>query len=444
MSEQLKIVMEGEGGETKLNTAKPKKSGKSKRRPKKIDDGKEDLGAVPPHILRMVQGVEAKQKKREAENKNDRGAPDSVSVFKAMMASVRTKADLDDAGDELRKDKEQDIHQISNARDIFRNMEAGEDDRSAQKPAQEKHRRVEVKTDFMLSGANKAEELRRERLKEMANMRSAREQTFEDESNWNKEQKQKADVIKRQREMELEIMRMARQEALEEEERLEQMNRTEYKRQMSPGLEAARNVSFNSKDIMEDGMNKIDKMRLEREREIEQMKRDRDAMMEEEEQERQDCRSEASRELEAFRASRQSGGLRERFQLVEDNITSEPVSRAPKAKVRGDNWMSSSSLDKQEEARIAREREIEMMMTQRGQAIVEEEEERALEEAQRRMDAERKGREMAMLVADLQRMRTETANSAEEEERMTRYQEEMMQRVMELHDIQRSGIITSN
>ena len=46
--------------------------------------------------------------------------------------------------------------------------------------------------------------------------------------------------------------------------------------------------------------------------------------------------------------------------------------------------MVNSSQDKLEEARLAREREIEMMMVARSQAIEEEEEERATEEAERR------------------------------------------------------------
>ena len=46
--------------------------------------------------------------------------------------------------------------------------------------------------------------------------------------------------------------------------------------------------------------------------------------------------------------------------------------------------MVNSSQDKLEEARLVREREIEMMMVARTQAIVEEEEERAMEEAERR------------------------------------------------------------
>ena len=56
-----------------------------------------------------------------------------------------------------------------------------------------------------------------------------------------------------------------------------------------------------------------------------------------------------------------------------------------------------------------------------------------------RRDAERKAHEMAVLVADLQRMREHTARDAEEEAQMSRYQEEMLARVMELHQLARGG-----
>ena len=72
---------------------------------------------------------------------------------------------------------------------------------------------------------------------------------------------------------------------------------------------------------------------------------------------------------------------------------------------------------------------------------------------------------MAALVADLQRMRATTARDAvslnswfvrpwfkqlhnakiqEEEAQLTRYQEEMLARVMELHEIARGGMIANN
>lgn len=435
----LKFVPEAEGGQNRpsLHTSASKKSGKTKKTRGKKTNEAEDLGAVPPHIMRIMETVESKQRMRI---RNDgQQAPDSVSIFKNMMASVRTKVDLDEAGEEVRQDKENDIQMITNARNIFRTLET-EEDQTPQRA--EKHKRVEVKPDFMLSGVNKAEEMRKNRLKEMATMRMAREQTLEEEANWNKEQKQKADAVKRQREMELEVMKMARQQAIEEEERLEQETRPDHRRQVSPGLEAAKNVMFQTRDLAEDGMNKIEKMRLEREREIEAMKRARELMMDEEDEERQDGRSEASRELEAFRASKQAGGVKERYRPVEE-VQGGQVARAPRSRVKTDNWMSNCSQNKEEEARLQREREIELMMNARAQAIEEEEQERVVEEAERRMEAERKAREMAILVADLQRMRSETANSLEEEEKMTRYQEEMVQRVMELHAIQRDGVVTN-
>ena len=56
-----------------------------------------------------------------------------------------------------------------------------------------------------------------------------------------------------------------------------------------------------------------------------------------------------------------------------------------------------------------------------------------------RRDTERKAHEMAVLVADLQRMRSVTARDAEEEAQMTKYQEEMLARVMELHMLAKAG-----
>ena len=53
-------------------------------------------------------------------------------------------------------------------------------------------------------------------------------------------------------------------------------------------------------------------------------------------------------------------------------------------KAKTDNWMKNSSQDKMEEARLKREREMEMLMVARSQAIEEEEMERAAEEQERR------------------------------------------------------------
>jgi len=359
-----------------------------------------------------------------------------------MMGSMRTKCDLDTAGDEARIDKENDIAKIANARDIFKHLETNPDGESKEAKEQQKHKRVEVNVDFMLEGQNKAEEIRRARLKEMAAMKAARENALEDEEMWNKKNKEKSDEIKRQREMEIEMMKAARQAALEEEERQEQMARAEFKRNVSPGLEAAKNVNFN-RNLTNESDSKIEQMRLERLREIEEMKRAREELVDDDMDRHE--KSEAARELEVFRTSQSSGTLKERYRPAEKKETDKPRSqvfaKAPKSRAKSDNWMVNSNQDKMEEARLAREREIEMMMVARSQAIEEEEEERAMLENERRQEAERKAHEMSVLVADLQRMRNTTARDAEEEAQMTRYQEEMLSRVMELQEIARGGII---
>jgi len=397
-----------------------------------------DLGAVPPHILRIVQGVEEKRKNKKKRQQSD----DSITILRKMMGSVRTKCDLDTAGDEARIDKENDIAKIANARDIFKHLEINPDGETHKGNVPQKHKRVEVNVDFMLEGQNKAEEIRRARLKEMAAMKAARENTLDEEEMWNKKNKEKSDEIKRQREMEIEMMKAARQAALEEEERQEQIARVEQKRNVSPGLEAAKNVTFN-RNLVDDSSSKIEQMRLERLREIEEMKRAREELVDDEFERSE--KSEAARELEVFRSSQSSGTVKERYRPAEkkemDQSRSQAFAKAPKSRAKSDNWMVNSNQDKMEEARLAREREIEMMMVARSQAIQEEEEERAVQDAERRMEAERKAHEMAVLVADLQRMRTHTARDAEEEAQMSRYQEEMLSRVMELHEIARGGII---
>merc|ERR1719431_1745515 len=151
---------------------------------------KMDLGAVPPFILRIVQGVEEKRKNKNDQEKKRQQSEDSISILRKMMGSVRTKCDLDTAGDEARIDKENDIAKIANARDIFKHLEANPDGESNKAKEQQKHKRVEVNVDFMLEGQNKAEEIRRARLKEMAAMKAARENTLEDEEIWNKKNKE--------------------------------------------------------------------------------------------------------------------------------------------------------------------------------------------------------------------------------------------------------------
>merc|ERR1719495_3071367 len=204
------------------------------------------------------------------------------------------------------------------------------------------------------------------------------------------------------------MMKAARQAALEEEERQEQMARAEFKRNVSPGLEAAKNVNFN-RNVTNESDSKIEQMRLERLREIKEMKRAREEMVDDDMDRHE--KSEAARELEVFRTSQSSGTFKERYRPAEKKETDKPRSqvfaKAPKSRAKSDNWMVNSNQDKMEEARLVREREIEMMMVARSQAIEEEEKER----------------------------------ETEEEEKMTKYQEEMMARVMELHDIARGGII---
>merc|ERR1719490_695265 len=385
--------------------------------------------------MRIMQMTEEKKKIRKeaaAENK-----PDSTAILRNMMTMMKAKG----VGlpDEERVEKETDMAKISNARDIFKQREAIEQDgEEAPKPRAEKQKRVDVCVGFLNDNKNKAEEMRQARLREMAAMRAAMEE--EERANRSRHD---GDEIKRQRELEIDMMRQARQEALEEEERRMAMERSQPARAVSPSLVAAKNVNVN-RDFLDDGERKVEQLRFERERELQEMRRMREQEMEMEEmQEQRESRSEASRELEAFRASRGGGDVRQRFVPREEGGGGGRPDQLTKAPRRGksDNWMVNSSQDKAEAARIARERELESLMVARGQAIEEEEAERAEEEMMRRMDAERKAKEMAVLVADLQRMRSETARNAEEEERMTRYQEEMLTRVMELHQIAKGGML---
>ena len=141
------------------------------------------------------------------------------------------------------------------------------------------------------------------------------------------------------------------------------------------------------RELPDQSQNKMELLRAERARELEEMRRARDVMDEEDFTAGHD-RSEASRELEAFRASR-SGNIKERYnpdtaQTDNNQSRSQAFARAPKMKAKSNNWMKNASQDKMEEARIAREREMEMLMVARSQAIEEEEMERAAEEQERR------------------------------------------------------------
>merc|ERR1719305_2116726 len=381
--------------------------------------------------MRIMQMTEEKKKlRKEAATQNK---PDSTAILRNMMTMMKAKG----VGlpDDERVEKETDMAKISNARDIFKQREAIEQEGDeAPKPRAEKQKRVDVCVGFLNDNKNKAEEMRQARLREMAAMKAAREEAMEEEERANRS-RHDGDEIKRQRELEIDMMRQARQEALEEEERRMAMERSQPARAVSPSLVAAKNVNVN-RDFLDDGERKVEQLRFERERELQEMKM-------EEMQEQRESRSEASRELEAFRASRGGGDVRQRFVPREEGGGGGRPDQLTKAPRRGksDNWMVNSSQDKAEAARIARERELESLMVARGQTIEEEEAERAEEEMMRRMDAERKAKEMAVLVADLQRMRSETARNAEEEERMTRYQEEMLTRVMELHQIAKGGML---
>merc|ERR1719400_2942063 len=387
--------------------------------------------------MRIMQQTEEKKKiRKEAAAQNK---PDSTAILRNMMTMMKAKG----VGlpDEERVEKETDMAKISNARDIFKQREAIEQEgEEAPKPRAEKQKRVDVCVGFLNDNKNKAEEMRQARLREMAAMRAAREEAMEEEERANRS-RHDGDEIKRQRELEIDMMRQARQEALEEEERRMAMERSQPARAVSPSLVAAKNVN---REFLDDGDRKVEQLRLERERELQEMRRMREQEMDMEEmQDHRESRSEAARELEAFRASRGGGDVRQRFIPKEEGGAGGRPEKLTKAPRRGksDNWMVNSSQDKAEAARIARERELESLMVARGQAIEEEEAERAEEEMMRRMDAERKAKEMAVLVADLQRMRSETARNAEEEERMTRYQEEMLTRVMELHQIAKGGML---
>merc|ERR1719195_2243527 len=362
---------------------------------------------------------EERRKLKDVQEKRRNESNDSMAIFRKMMGSMRTKVELDTAEDpEARMAMERDNARIENARDIFKNMDASNGPEARQEmaaPLGEKHLRVEVKPDFLLEGQNKAEAIRKERLKEMASMKAARERAMEDEEMFSRQNQNRDNAMKRQRELEIDMMRLARQEALEEEERLESLARSEHPRALSPGLLAARNVQ-SSRDFVDQNQEKVERLRLERAREMEEMRRARENMTEEDYVVSNE-RSEATRELEAFRASRGGGGtIRDRYNPDTEpqqpaQSRSQTFTKAPKMRAKaGDNWMKNSSQEKAEAARVAREREMEALMVARSHAIEEEEIERAQEEAERRRDAERKAHEMAVLVADLQKMRSVTAS----------------------------------
>merc|ERR1719264_170273 len=98
---------------------------------------------------------------------------------------------------------------LSNARDIFKQREAIEQDgEEAPKPRAEKQKRVDVCVGFLNDNKNKAEEMRQARLRETAAMRAAREEAMEEEERANRS-RHDGDDIKRQRELEIDMMRQA-------------------------------------------------------------------------------------------------------------------------------------------------------------------------------------------------------------------------------------------
>merc|ERR1719186_2316302 len=158
---------------------------------------------------------------------------------------------------------------------------------------------------------------------------------------------------------------------------------------------------------------------------------------------RQERDMERARELNDLRAG--GGQIKQRYNPETENRgneRSQTFAKAPRSKpLRSDCWMKNTSESKEEEMKLEKQRELEQMKMARAQAIEEEEQERAEMEMLKREEAIRKGREMAMLVAELQRMRREEPQDEEGQERLTGYQEEMLSRVMELAALQRDGVM---
>merc|ERR1740123_2060623 len=247
--------------------------------------------------MRIMQLTEEKKKVRKEAAAQPKS--DSTAILRNMMTMMKAKGV--GLADEERVEKETDMAKISNARDIFKQREAIEQDgEEAPKPRAEKQKRVDVCVGFLNDNKNKAEEMRQARNREMA------------------------------------AMRQARQEALEEEERRSAMERSQPARAVSPSLVAAKNVNVN-RDFLDDGERKVEQLRLERERELQEMRRMREREMEMEEmQDPRESRSEASRELEAFRASRGGGGdVRQRFIPKEEGGGGGRPDKLTKAPRRG-------------------------------------------------------------------------------------------------------------
>merc|ERR1719187_1764649 len=179
-------------------------------------------------------------------------------------------------------------------------------------------------------------------------MRHARQMTQEEEDIWQAESARKAMESKKQR----------------EEDMMEDNMRRTGRKETSPGLEAARSVM--RRDMIEDGPDKVEEMRMERIREIEEVRMARAALEEEERQERSARRQEddhVARELDELRGAR-TQSVRERYNPEEGqnvNQRSKTFAKAPRSKPRSDTWMKTSGDERAEEMRLEREREIEEM-----------------------------------------------------------------------------------
>jgi len=417
--------------------------GKVKKEKNILENEQHMKEAIPPHILNMVKNVEEKRKNRKKEQTSKKQQSlDSIALIRNMMSSVRTKYELSEAAEEVRKDKEQDIKMITNARDIFKNLETEPEDLSLNLTKQ-KVKRVEVKPDFILTGQNKAEEIRKERIKEMNAMKVARERQMEDDERYRIQEKNKADEARKQREIEMEMMRLARQQVLEEEERNRvNEDRSKFVREISPGIIAAKQ-SFNIEPRNVTEEDKMQQLRNERNRELNEMKMARALEMEkhQEIENRHQQKSESIKELEALRKSQHA---KVNFQESSTKTNCLEPKRASKPKrFISDNWMKNEEFDKINDMKRERELELEAMLTARNSLFEEEEKERLEFEAQKREETEKRAKEMAVLVSELQQIKNRINNEAESKQEMTRYQEEMMQRIMELHAISHGGLFSS-
>lgn len=457
---------------------------KTKSKSKKAKPGI-DTDAVPEHILNMVRNVEKKAKiSKKNHEKNKQNCQDSISLIRNMMGSVRTNIELTAADDDLRAAKEKDIAMIGSARDIFKSMEETNAQDASRSPQMQRQTvKLAKDIDWMaeMPSSKRDDELKKRRAREMEMMRAARHMTQEEEERWVASSATKGNEVKRQREMELELMKMARAQAIEEENMLEEETKRSGRRELSPGLEAARGANRRAqeedlieqderrrgrkaaspgleaakhcmkKDFVDGGVERIEELKHARQREMEEIKRARARAEIEEREERQEMMrqerdQERARELNEMREEGGGGQIKQRYNPEDNNSNnqrSQTFAKAPRSKaLRSDCWMKQSSESKEDEMKLEKQRELEEMKMARAQAIDEEEQERMEMETMKREEAMIKAREMAMLVAELQRMRRDEPQDAEGQEKLTGYQEEMLTRVMELATLSRDGILT--